>query len=36
MECFVVMWMDLECDIQSEGSQKEKNKCHMLTYKYGI
>ena len=24
IEFFVEMWMDLKCDIQSEGSQKEK------------
>ena len=28
--------MDLESVIQSEVSQKEKNKCHMLTHIYGI
>ena len=33
---FVVMWMDLESVIQSEVSQKEKNKYHMLTHIYGI
>ena len=36
IELFVVRWMDLESVIQSEVSQKEKNKCHMLTYIYGI
>ena len=35
-ELFVVMWMDLESVIQSEVSQKEKNKYHMLTHIYGI
>ena len=35
-ELFVVRWMDLESVIQSEVSQKEKNKCHMLTHTYGI
>ena len=35
-ELFVVRWMDLETVIQSEVSQKEKNKCHMLTHIYGI
>ena len=35
-ELFVVRWMDLESVIQSEVSQKEKNKYHMLTYIYGI
>ena len=29
---FVVRWMDLESVIQSEVSQKEKNKYHMLTH----
>ena len=29
-------WMDLESFIQSEVSQKEKNKYHMLTHIYGI
>ena len=36
MELFVVTWMDLESDIQSEVSQNEKNKYHMLTHIYGI
>ena len=34
-ELFVVRWMDLESVIQSEVSQKEKNK-YMLTHIYGI
>ena len=29
-------WMDLETVIQSEVSQKEKNKYCMLTHIYGI
>ena len=33
---FVVMWMNLESIIQSEVSQKEKNKLQILTYIYGI
>ena len=33
---FVVRWLDLESLIQSEVSQKEKNKYHMLTNIYGI
>ena len=33
---FVVRWMDLESVIQSEVSQKEKNKYSMLTHIYGI
>ena len=36
IELFVVRWMDLEFVIQSEVSQKEKNKYHMLTHIYGI
>ena len=33
---FVAIWMDLESVIQSEVSQKEKNKYRMLTHIYGI
>ena len=29
---FVETWMDLETVIQSEVSQKEKNKYHILTH----
>ena len=36
IELFVVRWMDLESVIQSEVSQKEKNKYCMLTHIYGI
>ena len=36
IELFVVRWMDLESVIQSEVSQKEKNRYHMLTHIYGI
>ena len=36
IELFVVRWMDLESVIQSEVSQKEKNKYHMLTHIHGI
>ena len=36
IELFVVKWMDLESVIQSEVSQKEKNKYCMLTHTYGI
>ena len=36
MEVFVVRWMDLESVIQSEVSQKEKNKYRTLTHIYGI
>ena len=32
----VVRWMELESVIQSEVSQKEKNKYSMLTHIYGI
>ena len=36
VELFVVRWIDLEPVIQSEVSQKEKNKYRMLTHKNGI
>ena len=36
IELFVVRWMDLESVIQSEVSQKKKNKYSMLTHIYGI
>ena len=36
IESFVEMWMDLESVIQSEVSQKEKNKYHILTHICGI
>ena len=36
IELFVVRWMDLETVIQSEVSQKEKNKYRMLTHIYGF
>ena len=32
IELFVVRWMDLESVIQSEVSQKEKNKYRMVTH----
>ena len=35
-ELYVVRWMDLESVIQSEVSQKEKNKYSMLTHISGI
>ena len=35
IELFVVRWMDLESLLQSEVSQKEKNKYRMLTQIYG-
>ena len=36
IELFVVRWIDLESVIQSEVTQKEKNKYHMLKHMYGI
>ena len=36
IESFVVRWMDLESVIQSEVSQKEKNKYHMLTHIFNL
>ena len=36
IELFAVRWLDLESVIQSEVSQKEKNKYRMLTHIYGI
>ena len=36
IELLAVRWMDLESVIQSEVSQKEKNKYCMLTRIYGI
>ena len=36
IELSVVRQMDVESLIQSEVSQKEKNKYHMLTHIYGI
>ena len=33
---FAEMWMDLESAIQSEVSQKEENKYHILTHIYRI
>ncbi|XP_049565288.1 homeodomain-only protein isoform X1 [Orcinus orca] len=36
MELFVMRWIDLESVIQSEVSQKEKDKYRMLTHIYGI
>ena len=35
-ELFVVRWMELESVIQSDVSQREKNKYSMLTYIYEI
>ena len=35
-ESVLVRWMDLEPVIQSEISQKEKNKYSILTHIYGI
>ena len=36
IQLFVVRWMDLESVIQSEVSQKEKNKYGMVTHIHGI
>ena len=36
IELSVVRWMDLESVTQSEVSQTEKNRYHMLTHIYGI
>ena len=36
IELFVVRWIDLESVIQSEISQKDKNKYRMLTHINGI
>ena len=36
IELFVVRWMDLDSVIQSDVSQKEKNKYRMLTHIYGL
>ena len=36
IELFALRWMDLEPVVQSEVSQKGKNKYHMLTHVYGI
>ena len=36
MEVFVMRWIELESVIQSEVSQREKNKYSMLTHIYGI
>ena len=35
IDLFVMRWMDLETVIQSEVSQKEKNKYRILTHIYG-
>ena len=36
IELFVVRWMDLASVIQSEVSQKEKHKYHIVTHICGI
>ena len=36
LELVLMMWMNLEPIIQSEISQKEKEKYHILTHIYGI
>ena len=35
-ESLVVRWINLESVIQSEVSQKDKNKHHILMHLYGI
>ena len=35
-ESVLMRWMNLEPIIQSEVSQKEKEKYHILTHTYGI
>ena len=35
-ESVLVRWMNLEPVTESEASQKEKNKCHILMHIYGI
>ena len=35
-ESVLIRWMNLEPIIQSKMSQKEKDKCHILTHIYGI
>ena len=35
-ECVLMRWMKIEPVIQSEVSQKEKYKYHILTHIYGI
>ena len=35
-ESVLMRWMNLEPIIQSEVSQKEKNKYHILTHRYGV
>ena len=36
IEFFVIRWMDLRSVIQSEGSQKEKNKYRMIIYIWNV
>ena len=35
-ESVIMRWMNLEAIIQSEVSQKEKDKYHILTHIYGL
>ena len=35
-ESVLMMWMNLEPIIQSEVSQKEKDKYYILTHMYGV
>ena len=36
LESVLMRWMNLQPIIQSEVSQKRKNKCHILMHIYGI
>ena len=36
LESVLKRWMNIQPSIQSEVSQKEKNKYHILTHIYGI
>ena len=36
LESVLTRWMKLDPIIQSEGIQKEKHKCSILTHIYGI
>ena len=36
IESVLIRWMNLEPIIQSEVSQKEKDKCNLLMHAYGI
>ena len=36
LESVLMRWMNLEPIIQSEVSQKDKDRCHIITHIYGI